>query len=284
MQTVLLYYKFFHVRDPHDLRDWQYDLCRKLKLKGRIIIAEEGINGTVAGDRSSCEEYMSKTEEKIGKLEWKTSHSEIEELFPKLKVKVRPEIVTFGVKVDLSKKAPYIDSYEMRNLYNSEEFDDYVIVDGRNEYESRIGRFKYAVTPDINNFREFPKWFKKNRGIFKGKKVVTYCTGGIRCEKLSAFLIEQGIRDVFQLHGGIHRYSERTGGENFEGEMYVFDARVHVPVNFVNPNIISRCHFCGKSVARFKNCKNQRCNSQEITCEECEKLYSGFCKKCTKNL
>lgn len=277
MQTVLLYYKFIKIDDPKNLRDSQYELCQGLGIKGRILIGYEGINGTVAGTRSACEKYMSETEKVVGSVEWKISEASDDTIFPKLKVKVRNEIVTFGFQTDLSKTAPYIEPEELKYLYKNNE--NFLILDGRNEYEGRIGKFKNAVVPDIDNFRDFPEWFKQNKNMFKGKKVVTYCTGGIRCEKLSAFLVENGVGDVVQLHGGIHRYAEETGGENFDGEMYVFDSRVHVPVNSVNPEVISECIHCQTKVARFRNCKNVVCNKQIIICSECESNMQGCCSE-----
>jgi UPF0176 protein len=277
MKTILLYYKFVQVSNPQQLRDEQFALCQRLNLKGRILIANEGLNGTLAGNKEDCEVYMRETEKSIGDLEWKISTSEREDLFPKLKVKVRPEIVTFGFDVNIDHKANYIEPEELKSLYRRNE--DFIILDGRNEYEGRVGRFKNSIVPDIKNFRDFPRWFEENREIFEGKKVITYCTGGIRCEKLSAFLVDKGVDNVYQLHGGIHKYAEVTGGENFEGEMYVFDSRIHIPVNYINPNIISHCHHCGTKVARFKNCRNNSCNEQIIICEDCEKKFNGCCSR-----
>jgi|SRR5690606_22821173 len=276
MYTVLLYYKFTKIENPQKLRDEQFELCKRLGLKGRILIAEEGINGTVGGSREACEEYMAETMkvEGLEDIEWKISESE-QDPFPKLRVVVRDEIVTFKKKVDLSKRAEYIEPEELAQLYEKNE--DFVIIDGRNEYEGRIGKFKNAIVPEIKAFREFPEWFEKNKDKIKGKFVVTYCTGGIRCEKLTAYLIDQGITNVKQLHGGIHRYGVETGGKNFEGEMYVFDNRITVPVNSVNPEIISECHHCGVKVARYVNCCNAECNKQFICCVECEEKYEGGC-------
>ncbi len=283
MFKVLLYYKFINISDPKAFRDFQHQFCSKFELKGRILISKEGLNGTLAGQPEKVDEYMKATEEypEIGKIEWKVSEA-TENPFPKLRVVIRDEIVSFKTKVDLNKSAEYIEPKELKELYeNGAEF---VILDGRNEYEGRIGKFKNAIVPEIKNFRDFPEWYEKNKELFKNKKIVTYCTGGIRCEKLSAFLIDRGIEDVKQLHGGIHRYSELAGGKNFEGEMYVFDNRINVPVNFVNPEIISECHHCGKKVARYINCCNAKCNKQFICCEECDKKFEGgCCEDCKEN-
>jgi UPF0176 protein len=280
MYTVLLYYKFVEIENPEKFRESQFELCTKLGLKGRILIAKEGLNGTVGGTREACDEYIQVVQSmpEFKDIEWKISTSQVDP-FPKLRVVVRDEIVTFKTPINIDNRAEYINPNELLDLY--EKGEDFVIIDGRNEYEGRIGKFKNAIVPDINNFREFPEWLEKNRSKLIGKTVVTYCTGGIRCEKLSAYLIENGLEDVKQLHGGIHRYSDEVGGKYFEGEMYVFDNRIHVPVNFVNPETISECHHCSKKVARFINCCNAECNKQFICCEDCDiKFESGCSVEC----
>lgn len=276
MFTVLLYYKFTEIENPEKLRNLQYELCMKLNLKGRILISTEGINGTVGGSKESCALYMEETKKFPGleDIEWKISETEIDP-FPKLRVVVRDEIVTFNRKVDMSKTAEYIEPEELKKMYDNNE--DFIIIDGRNEYEGRIGKFKNAIVPEINNFRDFPEWFEKNKDKLIGRRVVTYCTGGIRCEKLSAYLVEEGIDDVKQLHGGIQTYGDKAGGENFEGTMYVFDNRVHVEVNSINPEVISECFHCGIKVARYVNCCNAECNEQFICCLECDEKFGGGC-------
>lgn len=280
MYKILLYYKYTHITDPEDLKQKQLELCKRLNIKGRILIAEEGLNGTVGGTPEALDQYMAETMVYPGleDIEWKISDSK-ENAFPKLRVVVRPEVVTlglekFGKDVDLSHKANYIEPEDLLNMYESGE--EFTIIDARNEYEGRIGKFRDAIIPDIDNFREFPEFVASIEHL-KNKTVVTYCTGGIRCEKASAYLKEQGFEDVRQLHGGIHRYADKTGGKYFDGEMYVFDARVHTPVNSVNPTVISECHHCNEKVARYVNCCNAQCNKQFICCESCEKDFGGGC-------
>ena len=276
MFTVLLYYKFVNLKNPAKIKEDQLSLCRSLGLKGRIILSEEGINGTLGGSKEACDKYIEATSNynEFKDIDWKESISEIDP-FPKLRVVVRDEIVTFKAKVDMSKKADYITSEELKNLYEKNE--DFVIIDGRNEYEGRIGRFKNAIVPEINHFRDFPIWFEKNKEKIIGKKVITYCTGGIRCEKLSAYLVENGVEDVKQLKGGIHTYGVEANGKDFEGTMYVFDNRIHMPINTSNPEIISECVHCGKKVARYINCCNAECNKQIICCEECDREFESAC-------
>ncbi|MCA9390171.1 rhodanese-related sulfurtransferase [candidate division WWE3 bacterium] len=284
---VLLYYKYTDIEDPEDLKEKQKIICERLGITGRILIAEEGINGTVGGTFEALDQYMSETMcyPGLSDIEWKISEGN-DQTFPKLRVVVRPEVVTLGLKergkdVSLKHKAHYIEPDELLRLYESGE--EFTIIDARNEYEGRIGKFKDAIVPDIDNFREFPEFVASIEHL-KNKPVVTYCTGGIRCEKASSYLKEQGFTDVRQLHGGIHRYADTTGGKYFDGEMYVFDGRVHVPVNQVNPTVISECHHCGTKVARYVNCCNAKCNLQFICCESCETEYgSGCSRECQKN-
>jgi len=273
---ILLYYKFVEIKDPSTFREEQFAFCKKHNINGRILISKEGINGTCSGLGEDIDKYMADIEarQEFIDIEWKISYSD-EQVFPKLRVVVREEIVTFKTDIDISKAAKYIEPKELSKLYDKNE--EFVIIDGRNEYEARIGKFKNALIPNINNFREFPEWFAKNRDKFKDKKVITYCTGGIRCEKLSAYLVEQGLEDVHQLHGGIFKYGEEAGGKDFEGLMYVFDNRIVVPVNSVNPEIISECFHCDKKVARFINCCNAECNKQFICCEDCNAEFEGGC-------
>lgn len=285
---ILLYYKYVPLTDPEALKMSQKELCLKLNLKGRILISTEGINGTVAGEVAAVDEYITQTEKQpeFSDMEWKISWAEAQ-VFPKLRVVVRDEIVTLGVKktgtdVSLANKAHYIEPNELKALYEKKE--DFVIIDARNVYEARVGKFKNAVIPPIDNFREFPE-FVKTIESYKEKEVVTYCTGGVRCEKASAYLREQGFKNVRQLHGGIHEYGEQAGGKYFEGEMFVFDKRLHVPVNKENPTVIAECRYCQKPVTRYVDCTEYSCPELFICCKDCQEKHSGACsKECEKKV
>ena len=240
---ILLYYKYVDIPNPEQVRDAQKALCQRLGIKGRILVSTEGINGTVAGEESAVNEYIENTEKVafFQDIEWKVSWAD-EQVFPKLRVVVRDEVVTLGVKksgtdVSLQNKAEYIEPEELLEWYeNNQEF---VIIDARNGYEAEIGKFKNAITPAIDNFRDFPNFVAAQLSEYKDKTIVTYCTGGVRCEKASAYLRERGFKNVRQLHGGIHEYGQKAGGKHFEGEMFAFDKRLHLPINEVNPLIIS---------------------------------------------
>jgi UPF0176 protein len=196
--------------------------------------------------------------------------------------------VTLGVKktgmdVSLQNKADYIQPEELQALYEKDE--DFVILDARNAYEAEIGKFKNALVPPIDNFRDFPDFVEQKLADYKDKNVVTYCTGGVRCEKASAFLRERGFKHVRQLHGGVHVYAEKTGGKFFEGELFVFDKRLHVPVNTIDPTILTTCRFCNTSITRYIDCAVPMCDEFLTCCEACEQANIVACSvECEQRL
>jgi len=227
---VLLYYLYTDIADPEQYRDQQYDLCEELGLLGRIIVAQEGINGTLSGTRDACGAYMKAmhadplTAAMAFKIDEESGH-----VFPKLSVKARSEIVTLGLgSEDLSPNemtGKHLTPTEWKEQMKDP---DTVILDARNDYEFDLGHFKGAIRPDIGNFKELPDWIKEHRSELDGKKILTYCTGGIRCEKFSGYLVQEGFDDVNQLLGGIVEYGKdpEARGENYDGECYVFDQRI----------------------------------------------------------
>ncbi len=269
---ILLYYKYVDIPKAHSLMREQKALCNRLHLKGRIIIAKEGINGTVSGTREATDEYMKVMHEKpeFSDLEFKLGESG-EPSFPKLSIKVRSEIVSLYAPVDVKNTGTYIEPDEMYEILKNDQ--DVVILDARNNYESKIGKFKNAITPDIENFRELPKALEKLEHL-KNKKIITYCTGGIRCEKASAYMKQKGFKNVYQLHGGIVKYIQKYPEFGFDGNCYVFDGRISVKAN---DNILSECEYCHIKTARYINCVNDICHRQIICCEKCEKEHDGLC-------
>ena len=225
--TVLLYYHFVPIENPEELVTQQRALCEKLELKGRILIGEEGINGTVAGLPEQIEAYKQGVWEdpRFTTMVFKESKAETMP-FPKLKIKLRPEIISLHQEVRVKHAA---DSYrtpeQLHALYESGE--EFYLLDARNKYESDEGGFKGAVLPAINHFRELPKILDSIKDL-RDKKIVTYCTGGIRCEKASALLQEYGFDKVYQLEGGIVSYIMQYPDTYFEGDCYVFDDRMRL--------------------------------------------------------
>ena len=276
MYQVLLYYCYTPLADPAQFRDEHHRLCVALDLRGRVIVAAEGLNGTVSGTRDNCAAYMAavKADARFAALEFK-----IEEVaqpaFQKLHVRVKPEIVHSSL--------PHLRPHERTGQHLSplefkalKDCDDVVVVDVRSDYEYNLGRFKNALTLDIENFRDFPARVERLRA-FQDKKILTYCTGGVKCEKATAFLLEQGFENVYQLHGGIIKYGQEAGGEDFEGQCYVFDGRVAVDVNQVNPSVIARCHHCQQPAPRLINCANPHCNAHLALCASCGDALQGAC-------
>jgi UPF0176 protein len=276
MYQVLLYYCYTPLENPDQFRDDHHRLCLELDLRGRIIVAAEGLNGTVSGTTESCARYMAavKADPRFAALEFKIDEVPAH-TFQKLHVRVKAEIVHSSLRHvrPHEKTGQHLSPEEFKALKDR---DDVIVVDVRSDYEYNLGRFKNAVTLDIANFRDFPDRVERLKE-FKDKKILTYCTGGVKCEKASAYLLEQGFENVYQLHGGIIKYGIEAGGEDFDGQCYVFDNRVAVDVNRVNPTVISRCQHCQQPSNRLVNCANPHCNAHLPLCEACGVELQGAC-------
>ena len=276
MYQVLLYYCYTPLENPEQFRDEHHRLCLELDLLGRIIVAAEGLNGTVSGTVENCARYMDavKADPRFAALEFKIDGAPAH-TFQTLHVRVKPEIVHSSLRHvrPHEKTGQHLSPEEFKALKDR---DDVVVVDVRSDYEYNLGRFKNAVTLDMENFRDFPDRLERLKE-FKDKKILTYCTGGVKCEKASAYLLEQGFENVYQLHGGIIKYGIEAGGEDFDGQCYVFDNRVAVDVNRVNPTVISRCQHCQQPSNRLINCANPHCNAHLPLCEACGEELQGAC-------
>jgi UPF0176 protein len=281
LYRVLLYYKFVNIPDHESYAQTHLEFCNAYQLKGRIIVAPEGINGTVSGSYLQVQKYIDHmhSQPAFADLEFKEDVSE-HHVFKTMHVRAKKEIVTFRADVDIDPNVFTGEYLEPDEWLNKMEKDDVIILDGRSDYEYDLGHFRNAVRPDVRSFREFPVWLEKNKSLFKNKKVLTYCTGGIRCEKLSAYMLKKGIKNVYQLHGGIIKYSKHpeTKGKYFEGKCYVFDERISIPVNFADENkIVSKCHHCGTPTDRYVNCANLDCHLQHFECGSCEDEWLRSC-------
>ena len=277
---ILLYYCYSPIEDPEAFREEHHLLCLDLNLRGRIIVAKEGLNGTVSGLAEDCERYMAAVLEdpRFAKTEFKVD-SHDEPAFAKLHVRVKPEIVHSSLQhIDPNERTgKYVEPEEFREILR-EESADTVILDVRSNYEHNVGKFKNAITLDIENFRDFPDKIKELEQ-YKGKKVITYCTGGIKCEKASAYLLEQGFENVYQLHGGIIKYGLEAEGEDFEGKCYVFDNRIVHEINTVNPTVIAKCYVTGEPSDRMVNCANPECNIHVPMSQNGAEKYNGCCSE-----
>lgn len=258
--VVLLYYKYVEIADPVAFAAEHLDLCRDLGLLGRVLVAAEGLNGTVAGTEEATEEYRAwcRNHPLFSDMSFKTGEAETNP-FKRLSVKPRNEIVTLGVDEPFDLKAEprnHLSPGEWKRLIEEE---DVVLFDVRNDYESAVGRFKEAIAPPIRNFRDLPRALKDYAHL-KEKKVLMYCTGGIRCEKASALFRREGFKEVYQLDGGILNYGREVGADHWEGECFVFDERMTVPIGGEPVQPIVTCAHTGESGARLINCLNDDCH------------------------
>lgn len=293
MQKVLLYYKFTPLADPEAVKLWQKNLCESLGLKGRILISRHGINGTVGGDLDACKAYVKATKQYPGfkDIMWKWSDGTGED-FPRMSVKARRELVGFKnsddeFDVDMDgvigggKHLKPEQVNEMVEKYG----DDVVFFDGRNAHEAKIGKFKNAVVPNTNTSRDFIAELESDKyDDIKNKKVISYCTGGIRCEVISAMMKKRGFKEVYQIDGGIVKYGEKFGDDGlWEGSLRVFDNRM--TVNFSDhTKTIGECTHCKGKTSNFENCAHTECNDLVLICEKCKQnpellFHTNECKK-----
>jgi UPF0176 protein len=222
----------------------------------------------------------------FSETEFKIERSE-KHVFPTLSVKYKKEIVALKLKNDISLEKKINNYLKPKEFYDLLQKKDVVILDVRNDYEYNIGHFKNAINPNIRNFRDLPEWAENNISLLKDKKVLTYCTGGVRCEKITAFLNQKGVKEVYQLKGGIIKYGqdEEIKGKLFDGQAYVFDERITTKVNQHEHVIVGKDYFDKKPCERYINCANPSCNLQILCSEENEHKYLGSCsKECRKNI
>lgn len=285
MGRILLYYKYVHLDEPGAILKWQTRLCKKLGLTGRIIIATEGINGTVGGSHEATQAYIDAMNEhhSFGGIDFKEAPGD-ETFFPRMRVVIKDEIVRLGVdpsKVTVKDGGKHLKPKEVHDLLNNPP-EDLVILDTRNNYESRIGTFRNSITPDISTFRELPGFIDTNLDQFKDKKVLMHCTGGVRCERATAYLQQKGItKEIYQIEGGIQRYIEQFPEGHFRGSNYVFDGRI---AERINNDILSECDICNIPCDTYVNCVNVECNKQFLGCSDCALQFEECCGKTCYNL
>lgn len=277
---VLLYYNYVDIEDPETFAKEHLRFCKELGLKGRVLVATEGINGTVSGTVEATNKYMEamhqdpRFEDMIFKVDEADGHA-----FKKMHVRPRPELVTLRLEEDIDPREVTGEYLDPKEFYEALQDENTVVLDARNDYEYDLGHFRGAIRPDIKTFRELPNWVEENRELLEGKRVVTYCTGGIRCEKFSGWLKKSGFEDVAQLHGGIVTYGKdpEVQGELWDGKLYVFDERIAVPVNRKEHVVVGKDYFDGKPCERYVNCANPECNKQILCSEENEHKYMRSC-------
>jgi len=278
MQKILLYYKFTPIADPEAMRLWQKTLCDSLNLRGRIIISQHGINGTLGGDMDDVKKYVKATKQYAGfkgtVFKWSDGGRE---QFPRMSVKVRPEIVAFDaadeLKVDengVVGGGTHLKPKQVNELVE-ERGNDVVFFDGRNAFEAKIGKFKNAVVPDTRTSRDFIRELESGKyDDIKDKPIVTYCTGGIRCEILSSLMKNRGFKEVYQIDGGIVKYGEAFGDDGlWEGSLHVFDDRMKVDFSD-HAAVVGECTHCAGPTNNYENCALNSCNDLVLICLNCK--------------
>lgn len=263
---------------------WQNQLCTTLGLTGRVLISKHGINGTLGGKMADLKKYARLTRSYPGfkKMAFKWSEGTGND-FPRLAVKVKPELVPFGdpdvIEVDengVVGGGTHISPHQLAKLVQ-ERGDEIIFFDGRNAYEAEIGKFKNAIIPDVTSSRDFIEEIKSGKyDHIKDKPVVTYCTGGIRCEIISAVMVENGFKEVYQIDGGVVKYGDAFGDDGlWEGSLYTFDARMKM--DFSNhTKIIGKCEKCAAPSNLFRNCSTGLCQQLILLCDTCAALDSNL--------
>lgn len=282
---IVLFYVFTPLADPEAIRLWQRDLGTALGLRGRLLVSKDGINGTLGGDLPALKKWVRSFRAyapfKDADIKWSEGTGLDEDGlsvdFPKLSVKVRDEIVSFGAPGELRVDeqgvvggGTRLSPEELHELV-ARRGDEVVFFDGRNSFEAQIGRFKDAVVPDTGTTRDFVRLLDSGAyDDLKGRPVVTYCTGGIRCEVLSSLMTARGFGEVYQLDGGIVRYGERFGDDGlWEGSLYVFDGRGSVEFSD-HAAVVGACTACGAPTKRTANCPDPACREQFVVCASCD--------------
>lgn len=280
MEKIILYYKFVPVADAETVKFWQRNLCERLNLKGRIIVSEHGINGTLGGDIKQLKLYTREMNQHpvFKGIQYKWSDGQRDD-FPRLSVKVRPELVTLapGETFDVFSSTKGLKPKQWHDYIQKNP--DVLILDARNDYESEIGAFKgkNVIKPKIKAFRDIKPELDK---LPKDKPILTYCTGDIRCEYLSAYMKHKGFDEVYHLDGGIVKYGQEFKDKGFwEGKCFVFDNRLNIAFS-EEAEDIGACEHCGKRTSNHENCANRACNLFALVCEDCRDIVSVCSKTC----
>ena len=288
MRSIILFYKYIGITDPAALMDRERAVCELLDLKGRIIIATEGINATLEGHVENIEKYKShiKKDPRFKDVNFKESEGTVNgDAFPRLSIKVKKEIVSTSLPAHIRPeidRAPYIQPHELKKMYKNKA--DFVVVDMRNDYELAVGKFKNTLDLKLENSRDLISVVEKlKHQIHKDTEIVTACTGGVRCEKMATYLIDQGFTKVRQLHNGMHAYMEKYPGEDFEGALYTFDQRSIMHWGG-DREVIGRCKFCFVPSERYENCDDKLCHKHYIVCDECVESRGLMCGDCVANV
>jgi UPF0176 protein len=288
MYLVLAYYHFlkppFRLEDPSRLVKAHHQFLNNKDAKGRIYINEEGINGQMSIHEQDAESYVEwlRQHEAFQEMEFKVHVAE-EHAFAKMTVKYRKQLAALDIAVDLNKTGEHVPAHEWQQMLEAQD-QDTILIDVRNDYEWKVGRFEGALLPELENFRDFGEYIEHLKKLYDTKKtkVMMYCTGGIRCELYSALMKERGFETVYQLQGGVIKYGLDAGVKHWKGKLFVFDDRMVVPISKEETEVISSCVHCSTPMDVYYNCANMDCNALFIACPECVKDLKGCCsQQCT---
>jgi UPF0176 protein len=273
--TVILFYKFVVIKNPEKTRIILKSLCSNLNLTGRILLAKEGINGTLEGTDKDIKKFKTalRKQSNFKGIPFKESQG-TGKAFSRLQVTAKEEVVTLGKTYNVKKQtAKTVTAAQLENMYKKKK--DFVVLDLRNDFEIEVGKFDNTIHPGLRNFRDLPDKLNAINNL-KNKKVVAVCTGGIRCEKATCLLKEKGFKDLYQLKDGIHTYMLKYPGRHFKGTLFVFDNRMTTTVTKVkNREIIGKCHFCQKPCEDFYNDDSTRPSTKVICCAKCFKKHKN---------
>jgi predicted sulfurtransferase len=280
MGKILLFYKYVTVKKPSDEVKEQKKICSELGLTGRILIAQEGINGTVGGTDETTNRYKDYLNAHATFCDMDIKESEGgAEYFPRLRVCAKSTIVNLGIdpkELTAEDRGTYLSPEEAHALITQNPA-ELMLFDARNDFEWRVGTFRGAHTPSISNFRDLPQYIDEHADEFKDKRVLMFCTGGIRCERATAYLKNKQVaQEVFHIKGGIQRYIEAYPDGYFRGKNYVFDSRVTARVT---EDILAHCDLCKKPYDDYSNCINAQCNKHIIICPDCVDNYHNTCSE-----
>lgn len=281
---VLAFYHFSPIENPVQEVKTHKEFFTNRDVACRIYISEEGINGQMSASVNDAKAYIEWMHTRPGFNEIKFKiHPYHEQVFPRVTVKYRKQLVAIDANVDLSNRGEHVSPAKWKEMLETQ--NDKILIDVRNEYEWKIGRFTGADLPPCETFREFTEYADKLKEKINPQKtpVMMYCTGGIRCELYSAILKDKGFDEIYQLDGGVIGYGLEQGNKHWDGKLFVFDDRMAVPISDDGESkVIGTCHFCNVPNDTYYNCANMDCNHLFLCCPDCIKKHVGCCcKECT---
>ncbi len=279
MYHVLAFYHLVRLEDPHGEVIRHQGFLQGKDIQCRIYLSEEGINGQMSASLADSEAYQDwlKSDPRFADVVFKVQAYH-EHVFPRATVKYRAQLVAIDEKVDMALTGEHVSPERWKEMLAARD-DKTLLLDVRNDYEWEIGHFEGAKLPELETFRQFPKYARelKEKCDPKETKVMMYCTGGIRCEFYSALLKREGFEQVYQLDGGVINYGQKEGHGPWRGKLFVFDDRLSVPIDEKTEEVISHCRYCETPSDIYYNCANMDCNELFLCCSECAEKHRGCC-------